>query len=286
MLVSDDECSLIPWSIDDFVTDAVGWGADVVFTPAGFVGVGDSDALGAVIEAGNKAGHAGVISTVAVPQEWLTSAHRSSLKRELQRSTKPMALVVIGQLDPCEDQEVTEGLVDVLDACPGRIFHHRTDLSAIETLGRDGLAASIGVTASLRHTVPPGRRAQKRRRPSRSRRPLHVFVPGICEFRDVAELETWFGDDAQECALAGCCGRRLTNFSHDVNNVEVLATHNVRGWLELAEDLITCQSGSRRDWLRKHHLRVKTVYAELRIQTGVRGIKPYGSARVWSSLST
>ncbi len=284
MLVPGDDHSLIPWSLAGFAADAAEWGADVVFSPSGLVRVGDSHALAAVIEASNNAEGSRVVTTVAVPQEWLTRTHRPRLLRELQHSTRPVALVVIGQLDPYEDPEVAQGLLDVLDACPGKIFHHRTDMTAIETLGRKGLAASIGVTTSLRHTIPPGRRAQKRRRPARSRRPLHVFVPGITEFRDIAELEAWFGDDAPECALAGCCARPLTSFSHEAGDTELLAVHNVRGWLPLAEDLIACQPGDRRNWLRQHHLQVETAYAELRVETGVRAIRPYGSARVWSGL--
>jgi hypothetical protein len=286
LLVSEDEYSLIPWSLDDFAADAAEWGADVVFVPSGLVRVGDSGALAAVIKAGNDAGSPRVVTTVAVPQEWLTEAHRPELLRELRRSTKLVALVVVGQLDPYEDPEVAQGLLDVLEACDGQVFVHRTDMTAIEVLGRGSLGASIGVTASLRHTVPPGRRAQKRRRPRRPRRALHVFVPGISEFRDVVELEGWFGDDAPECELAGCCGRPLTSFSRDPGDIELLAVHNVRGWLSLVEDLAACSPGDRRGWLRRHHLQVETAYAELRAQTGVRAIKPYGGAQVWRGLST
>lgn len=285
LLVSPDDHSLIPWSLADFAADAADWGADVVFAPAGLVRAGDCPALAAVIAAGNDAASPAVVTTVAVPQDWLTAAHRPDLLRELRRSTRPVALVVVGQLDPYEDPEVARGLLHVLNGCRDQVFLHRTDMTAIEVLGREGLGASIGVTASLRHTVPPGRRAQKRRRPARPRRPLHVFVPGISEFRDVAELEGWFGDGAPECALAGCCGRPLTGFSHDPGDIELLSAHNVRGWLPLAGDLAACPPGDRRHWLRQHHLQVETAYAELRAQTGVRAIKAYGSARVWSGLS-
>jgi hypothetical protein len=285
LLVPAEEYSLISWSLADFVDGAAEWGADVVFTPSGRVRTGDSQALTAVIEAGNDARSPRVVTTVAVPQEWLTEVHRSDLLRGLRRSTRPVALVVIGQLDPYEDPEVAHGLLDVLDACDGQVFLHRTDMAAIEVLGRAGLGASIGLTTSLRHTVPPGRRAQKRRRSPRRRQPLHIFVPGISEFRDVAELEGWFGDGAPECPVVGCCGRPLTSFSHDPCETELLAVHNVRGWLELAEDLTANSPGERRNWLRQHHLQVETAYAELRAQTGVRAIRAYGSARVWSNLS-
>ena len=284
LLVSEEDQSLIPWSLAGFSADAAEWGADVVFAPSGLVRVGDSGALAAVIKAGNDAGNPCVVTTVAVPQGWLTEARRPQLLRELRSSTRLVAFVVVGQLDPYEDLEVAQGLLDVLKACDGQVFLHRTDMTAIEVLGRGCLGASIGVTASLRHTVPPGRRAQRRRRSPRPRRALHVFVPGISEFRDVAELERWFGDDAPECELAGCCGRPLTSFSHDPADIELLAVHNVRGWLPLAKDLAACLPGDRRSWLRRHHLQVETAYAQLRAQTGVRAIKPYGSAQIWSRL--
>jgi hypothetical protein len=282
LVVPADDHSLIPWSLAGFADDAVGWGADVVLAPAGLVHVGDSAALAAVIVAGNAAANPAVVTTVAVPQDWLKESRRHDLMRELRRSSRPVALVVIGQLDPYEDPEVAQGLAEVLDGCRGRVFLHRTDMAAVEVLGRQGLGASIGVTASLRHTVPPGRRPQKRRR---RRRPLYVFVPGISEFRDVTELEGWFGDDAPGCSVAGCCGRPLTSFTHDPADTGILAEHNIRGWLPLAADLAACPSADRRDWLRQHHLQVQTAYAQLRAQTGVRAIKPYGGARVWSALS-
>lgn len=284
LLVSQEDHSLIPWSLADFADGAAEWGAGVVFAPSGLIRVGDSEALAAVIKAGNDAESPRVVSTVAVPQGWLTKTHRHGLLQELRRSTKLVAFVVVGQLDPYEDPEVAQGLLDVLRACDGRVFLHRTDMTAIEALGRGCLAASIGVTASLRHTVPPGRRAQKRRRPARPRRALHVFVPGISEFRDVTELERWFGDDAPECELANCCGRPLTSFSQDPGDIDLLAVHNVRGWLPLIDDLVACSPGNRRGWLSRHHLEVDTAYAELRAQTGVRDIKPYGSAQVWRRL--
>jgi hypothetical protein len=112
-----------------------------------------------------------------------------------------------------------------------------------------------------------------------------VFVPGISEFRAVKELERWFGDDAPLCDVTGCCGRRLTNFSRDEYDLGVLAAHNAMGWLAIVEDLVACPPGDRTRWLGDHHVRVAAAYAELRARTGVRDIRPYGSARVWSRLN-
>jgi hypothetical protein len=249
--------------------------------------VGEPQTLHAVIAAGNEADRPEVVTTVAIPEEWLSKPERSHLIDGLQASIRPIALVVVGQLDPYEDPEIAEGLVEVITACSARLFLHRTDPgAAIEVLALGGAGASIGVTASLRHMVPPQRRAQKRRRRPPRQRALHVFVPGIDEFRDVSELETWFGDDAPECAIPNCCGRGLTSFSRDPSDTEVLAEHNVRGWLAVMEEVIACERSGRDVWLRAYRLRVQTAYDELRSSTGVRAIKPYGSAAVWPSIAT
>jgi len=278
---------MVPWSLSDLVGNVANWGADVVFVPSGRVRAGDSSALAAVIDAGNEAEAPEAVTTLAVYQDWLTRTYRQRLQHQMKRSIRPVGLVVIGQLDPFEDQEIAEGLLEVLDACQGQVFQHRTDMTALEVLGRAGLGASIGVTASLRHTVPPGRRPQTRRRKQPPQQPrLHIFVPGISEFRELGELESWFGDNAPQCTLPGCCGRRITSFTRDSADVDVLAVHNVRGWLGVASELAAHPAHDRRDWLRAHRLQVDTAYDELRARTGVRAIKPYGSARVWRALDS
>lgn len=57
-----------------------------------------------------------VVTTVAVPQEWLTETYRVHLQREFKRSIRLVGLVRVGQLDPYEDREVAEGLLEVLHA--------------------------------------------------------------------------------------------------------------------------------------------------------------------------
>ena len=108
-----------------------------------------------MITAGNDAGSSAVVTTVAVPQDWLT-VHAGWPVQELRRSTRPVALVVVGQLDPYENPEVAQGLLEVLDSCRGKVFLHRTDMTAIEVLGRDGLGASIGGDS-----VPCGTRSRR-----------------------------------------------------------------------------------------------------------------------------
>ena len=272
------------WSLDQWVDGIVAAGADVVFSPSGIIRTGDSKALAAVIDSGNGVKRPQLVTTVAVHQAWLTETYLANLQDEIERSERPVGLVVVGKLDPFEELEVAQGLLDLFDSCPGQIFLHRTDnLAAVHAIVQPGLGASIGVTSSLRHTIPQGRRAQARG--SVNRQPaVYVFVPGINEFRDIEEVESWFGDRVPCCAMPECCGRRLNDFSRHADDLDILAVHNVRGWLTILEDLVAHESCDRRGWLYRYFQDVESAYIALRAESNVRSIIPCGSAEVWRRL--
>jgi len=126
------------------------------------------------------------------------------------------------------------------------------------------------------------KRPQTRRK--RSGRGLAVLVPGIDEFRDVMEIEAWFGDRAPICATSGCCGRRINEFDADDEGDRGLAeVHNVTAWLGLVRRML--DSPDRMEWLRAHRAAVLVAYTELQAATGVRAIRPYASASVWLDLA-
>lgn len=76
-------------------------GSDVVFTRSGLVRAGDSPALAAVIDAGSP-----VLVRLWRSLRMAHGTHRPALRRELQRSIRPVGLVVVGQLDSYEDPEI------------------------------------------------------------------------------------------------------------------------------------------------------------------------------------
>ncbi len=271
------------WSVEDIVDGAVAFGADAVFSPSGVIGLGDSSALAAVISAGNGVRRSELVTTLAIPAGWLTDMHRPRLQMEICRSNKPIALVVIGQLDPFESRDVALGLVDMLQTCQHKIFLHRVDMTVVQVLARNGLGGSIGVPASLRHTVPQGVRPQTRRKIGQQQK-VNVFFPKIEEFRDVEELEGWFGGAGPCCELTGCCNRRITDFSSKAGDDGALACHNLQNWLHIVNDLVARPQKDRTAWLRQRQIRISTAYDLLRAQTRVRSIRPYGSARVWLDI--
>jgi hypothetical protein len=59
--------------------------------------------------------------------------------------------------------------------------------------------------------------------------------------------------------------------------------HNVTSWLTVAERMISAVD--RMEWLRGYRHDLAVAYEALRLETGVRAIRPYGSARHWLSLT-
>lgn len=156
-------------------------------------------------------------------------------------------------------------------------------MSAIQVIPRGAMAAVVGATPSLRHVVPAGQLARRRKRKNKGSEPsIPVFLAGINEFRDVRTLEEWFGDRAPMCELPGCCGWRLTDFTADTRTE--LAGHNAEHVLAVSEEMLQYASAGRMEWLRNYRAEVQGALEQLRLITGRRDIEPYGSCAVWNSL--
>jgi hypothetical protein len=260
--------------------DALSGDLDAVLSPTGQIAVRDDETLNAVIAACNAADHPKVITTLPVHEGWLSRVYRETLIRAIAASRRPVAIIAVGQR-PLEVPELVEGLSYVCARVSPIV--HRTDMSAVQVIPRGALAAAVGATPSLRHVIPVGELARRRKRKKKGAEPsMPVFVPGIDEFRDVRTLEDWFGDDAPRCALPGCCGWRLTDFTADTRTE--LAGHNAEHVLVVAGQMLEYAPGDRMQWLRDYRGELLAAFEQLRLTTGRRDIKPYGSCAVWNSL--
>lgn len=260
--------------------DGLSGALDGVFSPTGQIAVGDDETLNAVIAACNAAEHPKVITCLPVHEGWLSQAYRATLIQAIAASRPPVAIVPVGQR-PFETPELVQGLLEVSDRVSPML--HRTDMSAVQVIPRGARAAAVGATASLRHVFPVGERPRRRKRKRKGAEPsMPVFVRGINEFRDVRTLEDWFGDDAPRCALPGCCGWRLTDFTADTR--AELAGHNAEHVLEVAGQMLDYAPDDRMQWLRNYRGELLAAFEQLRLATGRRDIMPYASCAVWNSL--
>lgn len=269
-------------TLEAFVGESV---ADhqVLLSPTGVVPAGDLAALDAVLEGCQAVDHPALAAALPLPAEWLAGIHRAGLIERIRDASGLAVLILVGPLDPFENQDVACGLVELLSESGDRVLVHRTDQTAFHAIARGALAASIGTTASLRHTDLRRRSATRRRR--KATPGLALFVSGIDEFRDLDELERWYGDGAPRCVLDGCCGRSLTDFDrYAAEDRDLAAGHNLASWMPRAAELLAVPARQRQHWLADYRRRVRTAYEELRASTGVRAIRPYAGARVWLDL--
>jgi len=253
---------------------------DGVLSPTGQIAVGDVATLRAVIAACNTANHPKVITTLPVHEAWLLRDYRESLIGAMADNERPVAIIVVSQR-PLETPEFVEGINEVSARVSPIV--HRTDMAAIQVIARGATAAVVGATPSLRHAVPAGQLARRRKRKNKGTEPsIPVLVPGINEFRDVRTLEEWFGDRAPMCELPGCCGWCLTDFTADTRTE--LGAHNAQHVLAVAAEMLECAPAVRMQWLRSYRDELLGAFEQLRLATGRRDIEPYASCAVWNSL--
>lgn len=260
--------------------------ADLAVSPTGRISAADFKTLDAVIAGCNAIADPRLACSLPVDPSFLLDKHRGALIERLRSSEHLVAFSVVAQLDPFEDENVVQGLLEVIETCGSKVMLHRTDMAAVQFLARGGLAAGISGTASMRHCTPPVYRPKTRRNGGNGnkKRGAAVFVPGIDEFRDVDEVRRWYGAAAPYCVQEGCCGRKLTDFDPDRgDDMALLAAHNLRGMLAVVEELHGQEDS--RSWLRDYRARVAEAFQELRSKARKKEIKPYASGQVWLALN-
>lgn len=243
-----------------------------VFSPTGQVRAGDSSALHAVVSACNAVDSPRLVCTLPVASQWLQPDDVGDLISAVEESVHPVALVTVGEFDPFADVEVLSGLASLIGTVGESVFLHCTDLTAVSAVAWGALGGSVGVSSTLRHTIPIGQPA--RRRKKQDRPGLPVFVPGINSFRDVDTLDGWFGDDAPRCTVAGCTDHILNNFSS--HNRTAAMGHNSAAVLDVAGALLSVDPFDRQAWIRDYWERIATEYDLLKVRTGRRDIHPNG----------
>jgi hypothetical protein len=259
-------------------------GVDLVVSSTGRICANAFEVLDAVFSQCDAISDDRLACSAPVDKVWLSDRrHRAVLINRIRSSKHPVALSVVAQFDPFENIQVVEGLLELVETCGHNVMLHRTDMAAVQFIARGGCAAGISGTASLRHSVPPFRRSQKRQN-NKQKPSAAVFMPGINEFRDVAQLERWFGERKMPvCQLPDCCGRKLNDFNPGNNDDKrVLAGHNVRGMLGILDSMLT--SPDRRSWLRDYRDGITEALKELRSRSGVPDIELYASGEVWRAL--
>jgi hypothetical protein len=221
-------------------------GADVGVIPGRFVRAEDSDALAAIIAAGNSVDRDDVIVRVPCHYPWLRpdEDHAGQLIAILGRSRHPVALSPADWADPMDQKGVAAGTRMVAEALGGQVMLWKSDLAGLDALVRGALGTAIGVIPSLRHSCPPGGPGKAIDRTDKAPR---IFLPRLLRYvRSSYMHDEWFAStDPWTCDCGTCHGRPVDRFTGSERDLAEAAAHNAIAITALHRDLTALPGGHR-----------------------------------------
>jgi hypothetical protein len=189
-------------------------GADRLLTPGRWVGAeGGHATLTSQIEAEVKIAEEYVATCLlALDYRWLTkSSHHDELLMVFQELHTPVAIVLGDRSDPLGHPGAVDALIALTKRING-ISLLRTDHGAVGALAFDAAHASIGLTTTHRHVVPPTVQAHG----IPNDRSARVFVKDLMDWFTASTIGGWSTTRITPvCNYACCDGQRIERFLDD-----------------------------------------------------------------------
>lgn len=224
LIEADDDSSLLPPpDLDDHLASQRGAGASLVLPPAGFIHVGDTETLLAVIRAANELTGDDIAVPLYLASAWLRPEYKEFLLAALPMSEHPILLSFGSSTNPLDSARKL-GLYQQIVGTTGA-FSWRTDLAGIEALAHGGLGAAIGAGPGLRRFTPP-KDSGKARRPDDAT--PYTLIPGHMHWMKTGAMreELYVSIAAPICGCRECDGRSIDRFTDALNDKDSAARHN------------------------------------------------------------
>lgn len=234
-------------------------GATALLSPGKYVPPGDAVTLAAAVDAEAEwvSTRPGATIQIAVHWRWLIGADRRELARRLQGVGRA-ALLLADSNDPLSKVGAVEGLAELVVENQN-LGVHRCDLGAMGVVALGGGPSFIGINASLRHVVPPGKNAggipNDRSTPVFDRRTMY-WLKGS-KLRGT-------GTKSPTCDLDSCGGQPLSRFDTPEMNAAAVE-HNRHAVEATVRELLQTSPEARFDVFRTMCVEAEVAAAELQL---------------------
>lgn len=260
-------------------------GATVALTPTRYLRAGDRKALRGVVAAVREIDRVGTVVVVPAAVGWLQDANVELFVAALKEIPHPVAFALGGQKNPLDKHaKAAANLRGLLTEVPG-VGLWRADLAAFDSIAHGAPFASFGLTAKLRHIIPPDEEPQ---RTGNGPVPPAVLFPSLLRFTTGQNIaKRYAGLEAPTCVCEVCEGATLNRFdSYDRETRALADAHNVAVWNGLLSELFSLPGlGDRQVWWRS--LCVAAVNAHTVENDRIRQVgafKPRSELKRWVNL--
>lgn len=265
--------------------DEEGWivlqerlGMDAILTPTPYVPLEASEFLRDYLSVTQELASAKdkpVIVVLPLDFKWLTRGIDELLLR-LEFVNLPVGLVLGHRTNPLGSMAAIRGLISLL-VRHSNVFMFRTDLSGIGAIAHGALGASIGISSSLRHVVPPGQTGGG----NRDDLSPNVLVEALRAYLKGSKLESVQGraPDILDCLCAVCEGQSLERFGDPLLKPEAQA-HSMEVAIRISRRILGMKSDRRGGLWRQICAEGIEAHRELQARVSVR-FEPPMDLKAW-----
>lgn len=281
-LILEMQDSLFPPTVEEMLQGQRLAGAAAGVIPAGFVDVGDSDALKAVLGAAQRIERDDLILPIFAHQKWMAPEHIGQLIAVAKRSEHRVALALgAKQGDPLAMKGGVEGYRRFFGEVEGAI-PWRTDLAGFDAYAHGARCAVIGQIPSLRRMDVPGTRPFSSNPADKS---PHLLSPNLLRFTRSSEMHVkWFASsEPWTCSGPGGAVRAVDSFTG--SDEDRLDAHlvNLAAIDAMAAEVTSMTGVQAASWWRRRLDDAAGEYERLKNHTGVMVSMPATLAR-WRAL--
>jgi hypothetical protein len=263
-------------TVDEVLGAQLRNGASLAVLPTGFVQAGDFETVTAVVAAANAVDRSDTILHLPLDYTWARKPAVEKIIGAAKRSRHPVAVSLGHTGDPGAQVGVADGLRRLVDEAPD-VSLWFTDLCAIDGLARGALAAAIGVVASNRHIVGPGRSGYS---PNPADRSPNVLLPQHLRYAKAANMTAqWFASSPPlSCSCPNCDGKPLDRF--DGSRSDARAAHRHNAYHLAAMHGAMLEAPSRAVWWTDRLNDAALAHTRLSLATNVK-VSPQGALKRW-----
>lgn len=226
-------------------------GASSVLIPAGFIRLGDTAALDAVLAELGQASHPGLVGFVATDAETLTPRYLPGFVDALRRShRRPLAFLFADKRKPLAKYPRLNGLRTLLSHFPGSHIHGVDALAGTDAIAHGAAWVGIGASSSRRW---PQRPADKEGGPPAAGYLPGTFLRELLEMRSPAIYTEWYANSRSPAC--GKCARRLDSYRPTPSDKALIIAHNMHAIHDFTRELIAQPSAGQAAWLNEERLK-------------------------------
>lgn len=247
-------------------------GVDAILSPTPYIPLSARELLEQYLETAQRLQQQrGLQLVIVLPLDglWLTQG-LEELLRIIDRTEIPLGLVLGHRTNPLGSIGAVRGLATLL-AQHSNIFMLRTDLSGIGGVAHGSLGASVGISSSLRHVVPPGEMGGG----NRDDRSPNVAVEALLSYLKGSKIESAQGRarDLFDCNCQVCDGASLERFGDPAFKSEAHA-HSIEIALRIARRVTDAKLSLQRGLWRQMCAEAIQAHQELQERISIRFAPP------------